>query len=334
MKKIALLLIALMVVCVGLLSGCNEQNNQKVQNEQENKIKNVGINGDYSTIQGAINSANPKDIIKVQSGTYMENIIIDKELTLIGDSRDTTIIDGGNNGNVVTINSNRVNISNFTIRNSNIDKELTSGIYLKNKSYCNVYNNKFNFNYLGIKLENDSNYNKITNNNFSYNYVGIHLTNNILDTIIENNTVLNNNAYGIVVEHSSNYNIIKNNTISKDTHDGITLGWYCDSNTISDNTIFYNENGIYIFNSKSNTITSNEINSSSKYGILLQRANNSIITQNTFSDNILFGIYLEIFSSYNRITNNTIATNNFEYGGISTNETCYDNIIENINYTP
>jgi hypothetical protein len=51
----------------------------------------INVPGDYSTIQAAINAANPGDTIKVAAGIYEEQVVINKSLTLQG-AGDTTII--------------------------------------------------------------------------------------------------------------------------------------------------------------------------------------------------------------------------------------------------
>ena len=49
---------------------------------------------DFYTIQGAINAASPGDTIFVYSGTYYENVVVNKTVSLIGENRSNTIIDG------------------------------------------------------------------------------------------------------------------------------------------------------------------------------------------------------------------------------------------------
>jgi hypothetical protein len=51
----------------------------------------INVPGDYSTIQAAINAANPGDTIQVAAGTYHEQVVINKNLTLQG-AGDATII--------------------------------------------------------------------------------------------------------------------------------------------------------------------------------------------------------------------------------------------------
>ncbi|GAG21646.1 unnamed protein product, partial [marine sediment metagenome] len=52
---------------------------------------------DFDNIQNAINAASPGDAIQVAPGTYWENVVINKQLKLLGDDPNTTIIDGGGN---------------------------------------------------------------------------------------------------------------------------------------------------------------------------------------------------------------------------------------------
>jgi len=59
----------------------------------------------FDTIQEAINAASAGQHIDVSAGTYEEHITIDKKLYLIGADRNTTIINGGGTGNIVTLSS-------------------------------------------------------------------------------------------------------------------------------------------------------------------------------------------------------------------------------------
>ena len=54
----------------------------------------ITVPDDYSTIQMAVNVAIPGDMVYVRSGTYYENITINKRLILEGEDRETTVIDG------------------------------------------------------------------------------------------------------------------------------------------------------------------------------------------------------------------------------------------------
>ncbi|MCJ7443078.1 MAG: hypothetical protein MUO26_00855 [Methanotrichaceae archaeon] len=64
----------------------------------------------YSNIQAAVDAANPGSTITVAAGTYLENIHIDKPLTIKGAGADKTIVDGNRFGSVFTIGKNNANI--------------------------------------------------------------------------------------------------------------------------------------------------------------------------------------------------------------------------------
>ena len=47
---------------------------------------------DYTTIQAAINAANPGDTIYVYNGTYIENIVVSKTLSIVGNNTNDCIV--------------------------------------------------------------------------------------------------------------------------------------------------------------------------------------------------------------------------------------------------
>ncbi len=73
---------------------------------------------DYTDIQDAIDNAGSGDMIYVYNGTYYENIDILENVTLVGNGTDDTVIDGGDNGDIVRITEDGVTISGFTIQNA------------------------------------------------------------------------------------------------------------------------------------------------------------------------------------------------------------------------
>lgn len=71
----------------------------------------------YRYIQKAIDNARQGDTIFVYEGTYYEHIKIFKQLLLIGEDKNNTIIDGSGFGDVIRISTNSLNIRGFTIQN-------------------------------------------------------------------------------------------------------------------------------------------------------------------------------------------------------------------------
>jgi len=83
----------------------------------------------YREIQQAVDNATSGDLIIVFNGTYPENILIDISVSIIGNHSSNTIIDGGENGDVVRITSAGVLLKGFTVLNSE-KSEYYSGISL------------------------------------------------------------------------------------------------------------------------------------------------------------------------------------------------------------
>ncbi len=109
--------------------------NAKVETKEVNLEKNPGTiyvgsgpGNDSITIQGGINLASDGDTVFVWSGTYYEyeNVVIGKTINLIGEDRNTTIIDGGGGGDVVYISADWVNMSGFNMRYGEIGVHLYS----------------------------------------------------------------------------------------------------------------------------------------------------------------------------------------------------------------
>ena len=99
----------------------------------------INIPNDFATIQEGINESNNGDTVFVESGAYIENINFDgKNITVLGENRETTIIDGNQNGSVVTFesgeNENAI-LKNFTIINAGgHGNNFGGGIFVQDQS--------------------------------------------------------------------------------------------------------------------------------------------------------------------------------------------------------
>jgi len=159
----------------------------------------VGGNGsgNYTSIQEAINNATYGDTVFVYSGTYYENVVIDKMLILRGEDRNLTIIDGSYNDNVININSGGVQVTDFTIKHG------IRGIYayriLSNGYHGVIFRANGNFIVESIIMSNSlygvffdsAKYCRIRGNTISNNTQGIYLNsqNNTDNEIYHNNLV-------------------------------------------------------------------------------------------------------------------------------------------------
>ena len=163
-------------------------------------------NGNYTSIQAAIDDANAEDTIFVSPGNYTENIRIDKQIRIWSDSRkpeDTIIRAADPTKSTVEISENKVSFSGFSIEGSE-----KAQISLKGANYCFINNNWAQRSEFGVLL-NNSNSNTISDNNITLNKKGIRLENSNSNTI-EDNIIAYNFVYGISLDESSK-NIIDNN---------------------------------------------------------------------------------------------------------------------------
>lgn len=71
---------------------------------------------DFTCVQDAVDAASPVDTIFVYSGLYVENIVVNKTLKLIGEDKNTTVLDGNYTEDTlfITENADYVEITDFT----------------------------------------------------------------------------------------------------------------------------------------------------------------------------------------------------------------------------
>lgn len=281
--------------------------------------------GNYSKIQDAIDNTTDGDTIFVFNGTYYENVIIDKSINLIGEDKETTIIEGSESGNFINISADWVNISGFTIRNSgglNNTKKYAVGIKIHSNHNSIMYN-IISGNHIGINLVETSSYNIISNNNITSNkYDGIDIDKSNNNKIMNNN--IKNNDYGI--SHSySNYNTFRGNNIISNSIDGMWIWGSCKNIIIGNNITSNDYDGIDIFHSDNNIISDNNISLNKDIGISLNECKFNNISDNDITYNEIDGIFLSFSSNNNIIKDNNITSN--EYNGIELYEICNKNII-------
>lgn len=163
--------------------------------------------GNYTTIQEAIDDADPGDTIYVYNGTYYENVIVNKTLTLVGEDKNITIVDGSWADDAMYISSDWVNVSGFTVTHSGVNW-FDAGIDLDSVENCRIADNIARENARGFLLYYShkntlsdniaiddwdygffldlSNNNTITGNNISNSDSGIYLVESNDNTVSEN----------------------------------------------------------------------------------------------------------------------------------------------------
>jgi parallel beta-helix repeat protein len=194
---------------------------------------------DFHTIQEAVNAATSGDTIYVYDGTYLEsNIVLDKHiLSLVGENRENTIIDGSLHYWILIVTAQNVTITGFTIQNS---PSGTGGIFLNNAAKTIISNNLIRNHDSGIYSA-FSNENLIENNWIADTYAGIILSSVCGENRISNNYVIGN-FRGIDLSNGAHDNEIENNNIVQNTY-GVSISF--DNNSITGNQITNNDVGIY-----------------------------------------------------------------------------------------
>ena len=249
---------------------------QTTMHLQNGKTLYVGGSGpgNYTKIQDAINSASEGDTVFVydDSSPYYENVSVDKSINLIGEDRDSTVIDGLKAYDfVVIVNADWVNISGFTIQNG-----ISHGIIVIGENNNISGNIISDTEFSGIIIPGDyygekCDYNYIADNIFTNNGIAIILIEVSFTTVIGN--IITNNAFGISLWSNTMFPVFPLPGLNSNTFSG---------NLISDNFA----------------------------GAMEILGNNTLITKNTISNHsrILFSA-VRIIGFNNTITHNNFINN-------------------------
>jgi len=164
----------------------------------------IRVPQDFPTIQAAINNAIDGDTIQASPGTYRENIIINKTLTLSGEDETTTILDANQNGPAIQVTVDNVTINGFTIKNAGQNQSLPgAGVLLDSIVNTRVTQNVIEANQYGITLKNSNN-TLIKNNKIKNNTVGIQIAQNSSNNTIYRNSLINNTQQTLIEPISIN----------------------------------------------------------------------------------------------------------------------------------
>jgi len=302
------LLIAIIFLAVSSLN-VNIQSNEEIIQPKISGGATWTVDDDgsaeFNTIQDAVDEASPGDTIIVHPGTYIENVIVDKTLTIESvNGAETTIVQPPNQDNhVFEIAADYVTVSGFTIEGAPgysgtaqtaiiVDRFGVggqAGIYLNISDHATICNNVFLNSDLGIL----SRYSSYTN-------------------------IRDNNIFGEGMFQGDGIFLIssKDNTIQDNYYEGFWYGiwfWNISDSIIQDNIFESTWIGIYLMNSSANLIQGNAFDF-----IHLAGSSNNVIKGNTIT-NTDYGIRL-FGSSYNVIyLNNFVDNDQNSHSSDSTN---------------
>ncbi len=292
------IVLGIVILVIGISFTCSSYSlpMSKIQGYTiERSILHVGGSeeGNYTNIQDAIENASNGDTVFVynDSSPYFENIVLDKSIDLIGEDRDSTVIESSHFTNAIRIKSNWVNINGFTIRNGSIqDLDGFSNIGISDNHFINQDENNFGCGITLFYVKNiiiDSNtftncdtsitLNECIKNVYIFNNFFIFNSESYLDECeidcfegefitISNNTFFNNNQNEyrtcIQLDFSINYIIESNEIKGYDRGIGNHYGHpnNNDNNLISHNNFINNYEGISILGSYNKILKNNFIN--------------------------------------------------------------------------
>jgi nitrous oxidase accessory protein NosD len=269
----------------------------------------ITVPDDYTAVQQAVDAANIGDTVYVRSGTYFEHVTITKSLTLLGEDRETTIIDGGGIGDVMQLTVSDITVSGLTVRNGN------RGVYCDHASNSNIIDTIVTHNYLrGVFLNYCPN-SKISGSDVSdtfstetYNGYGIalHMSNN---SLIEDVRVSGSQGGRAFLPYHSSGTVIRNVEVFNNAKMGLFMG-YGSYEVIGLNAHNNGQSGIY-FNAVSNsTLRDSVLSNNGDNGIkLAYYSTNNIIEGNITKFNSVGGVGLEAPTTNNYIYHNDFNDN-------------------------
>ena len=281
-----------------------------IESNSLNDVLYVGGSGEgnYSSIQDAINDALDGYTIIVYPGVYNENIVINKQVTLIGKDRDNTVINGGMKDDVVFITASNVKIEGFTITNSgSVGDDAGVRIYdytryckISNCSIINCNRGIFGYHISYATIKNCTISNVYRKSGIAFYYSS--------HNSISNLTVKNINWTGIYF-NGGGYNAIENCDVSNCKAYAITLD-FSEHCTVSNCKLEKSMNGIKLSHSSHNEFYGNIITESLGSGIVLfPYSDGNIVSYCHLYNNGYNGIYMRECKN-NQVEGNIIEENN------------------------
>ena len=206
--------------------------------------RTIIVPDNYPTIQEAINKAAEGDTIFVKKGVYIENPVVNKSVSLVGEDRDSTVIDVTAG---LQVQSNNVTVAGFTIYDG------WQGISVSGNG-CSILGNKITDATHGIVLFGFEN--NITGNIFRSIGLSSAIQLNFAHRNLINKNLIDSCVEGIQIWQNSANNTIAENTITNCKNTAVSFQ-YSNNNVAIGNNITGSALGTSIYGSNRNTISNN-----------------------------------------------------------------------------
>ena len=234
------------------------------------EAKTIIVPDDYSSIQTAVDKASTGDTVLVKSGTYHQNVTINKQLSLIGENKETTILYGPRSSNwlvtsiTIKINADNVRISGFTIKDNMIGISANGNGIQVVSNVIDIYADD------GIVLT--GSFGTIANNTAPSRPP--YLTHNGKITSSGSNNTISGNIITNNIELTGSFNKIERNSA---THIRLEDA---NSNTISNNSCSY----LGLLGCSYNSVFRNIIEGSGAWGILMGEGHDNVFYGNNITN--------------------------------------------------
>jgi len=244
------------------------------------KAETITVPDDFATIQAAMDAANPGDTVFVKAGWYNETITVNRTIALVGENRESVIVDGNGARTVLCVTASGVSICNLTVTGGSPSVLDACGIRVNSSD--------------GILLGN-----AICGNNWGICFESAHCT-------AVSSNLLFNNSYGLYSTLSNNLRIERNEISNCSTGVYLSGANYgnVELNTITDCA----GSAVLCRDGYECTFTSNILQNDG-FGFWLDPTSYSLVANNSILSCRSVGIRMHGYSVSDIFVNNTLVGN-------------------------
>ena len=232
---------------------------------------NGSIAHPFQTIQEGLDDVLEGGTVYVFNGTYQESVMVEKEVTIIGNGSDTTFLDAASSANGFFLAAHNVTISGFTIIGGD------NGVFMDGTNFSSISGLVLESDTYGVEVQNSENC-SISSLFISSQSCGLFIENSANISIED--VLTSNNSVGVRISQSQDISLSDGSSFNHSSYgveaintDGLTiLNWNCSENRYS---------GIRLQSTSGVIIRQCEINDGGN-GIEVYRVQNAIIIDNTF----------------------------------------------------
>lgn len=225
-------------------------------------VSNSG-SGDFTTVQGAVDAADPGDVVQVRPGFYAERVVVDKDLLIVGEAGSSLSAEG-----VPPLGGSSPGDSAvLVIRN-------TSDVVVEGMTFTGPEDGVIVRNSLNIELRDINASGNGSNGVDIRASVGVRVTGTFDD----------NGDHGVRVREGSDDVIVESSEMTGNADDGIRVR---DSNAVTvraNNSSGNGDHGIEVRDSSAVALVENTANDNSGFGIRI-RESDVLLKNNTTSGN-------------------------------------------------